>query len=601
MVGDDRLGVVLVHGFNSGPQTWGLLREQIEQDRTLGFARVLPFAFATGAARWNPLRPLQVLPEISTVADSLKEYLQTEGGHFTDLVVITHSMGGLVVQRYLARMLTDGHGRELARIRRVVMLACPNDGSQLLLSLRRVVFGRSGRHPQERDLRPLSDQVIDTRRIIVNSVLHAADVTDRTCPIPFYVYAGESDRVVPVASARSVFPDAAVLPGDHFSILATSTTEHRTFTTVRRHLHETAVLTGKPIGAAAPPAPPSAADRGTRPGPLVPAPEPAVPSVLKAVQRLLRPPAAPIPASSSASAHQRHRPYTLIAELTGHTHAVSGLAFSPDGSVLASAGYDARVRLWNLVTLRPVDPLLDHSGLVGAVAISPDGRLLATRCGGTVQLWDPATHQRLGNPLRGRIAWHVTALAFSPEGGLAIASSKKVRLWDTAARKPVTEPLAGHTGSISSVAFSPDGSLLATASRDRTVRLWDTATGQPAGDPLTGHTRAVNAVAFSPDGSLLATASDDEKVRLWDPATRQPVATPLAHTRSVNAVAFSPDGSLLATACDDSTVRLWDPGTCQPAGEPLTHTDWVKAVAFSPDGSLLATASNDSTVRLWQT
>jgi pimeloyl-ACP methyl ester carboxylesterase len=243
-VGDGQLGVVLVHGFGSGPETWEHVQERIAQDPSLDFVRVLPFAYATGAVRWSPLKVLQVFPAISTIADSLREYLRTEGGPFDDLVIITHSMGGLVVQRYLARMLADGHGQELARIRRVVMLACPNDGSELLLSLRRNVLGRRGRNPQERELRPLNAEVAETRRIIVHQVLGAAAVTDRTCPVPFVVYVGESDGIVTAASARSVFGDAAALPGDHFTILRTTTPGHRTFTTLRRHLHEIAARTG---------------------------------------------------------------------------------------------------------------------------------------------------------------------------------------------------------------------------------------------------------------------------------------------------------------------------------------------------------------------
>lgn len=236
-MGDGRLGVVLIHGFRSKPETWKPLRERIAQDRSLDFVRVLPFGYSTGLKAWRPLR---VLPEIDTVADSLKEYLRTEGEPFENLVLVTHSMGGLVAQRYLARMLDEGHGRELARIRRVVMLACPNDGSELAWSLRREIFGRSGRNPQERELRPLNDQVAKTRRTIVNQVLHASEVTERTCPIPFSVYAGESDGVVSVTSARSFFRDAAALPGNHFGILKATTADHRTFTTLRRLLQETA-------------------------------------------------------------------------------------------------------------------------------------------------------------------------------------------------------------------------------------------------------------------------------------------------------------------------------------------------------------------------
>lgn len=183
----DLLGVVLVHGFKSGPDTWQLVRDRIAEDQSLAFVRTLPFSYATGLKRINPLR---TWPSVNAAADSLWEFLRTEAGGFERVVLVSHSMGGLVVQRHLARMLGDGHGWELARIARVVMLACPNDGSQLLLSTRRGVFGQRG-HPQESALQPLNEQVTETRRVVLRDVVHARQVTDRTCPIPFSVYAGD--------------------------------------------------------------------------------------------------------------------------------------------------------------------------------------------------------------------------------------------------------------------------------------------------------------------------------------------------------------------------------------------------------------------------
>jgi WD40 repeat protein len=173
----------------------------------------------------------------------------------------------------------------------------------------------------------------------------------------------------------------------------------------------------------------------------------------------------------------------------------------------------------------------------------------------------------------------VNSVAFSPDGTLLATTSgdQTVRLWDTATGQPHGQPLTGHTGPVYSVAFSPDGTLLATTGDDRTVRRWDTATGRRRGRLLTGHTDTVWGVAFSPDGTLLATASGDRTIGLRDAATGQPRGNPLTgHTGPVLGVAFSPDGTLLATTSTDRTARLWDTATGQPHGQPLTgHTDWV--------------------------
>ncbi len=212
-----------------------------------------------------------------------------------------------------------------------------------------------------------------------------------------------------------------------------------------------------------------------------------------------------------------------------------------------------------------------------------------------------------------RLAGHngvAHSVAFSPDGKiLAIGSGDDtVRLWDVATRALLGPPLTGHTDGVSAVAFSPDGKILATGSYDDTVRLWDVATNTSIGRPLTVHTNdvdsvaSISAVAFSPDGKILA-ADDDDDVRLWDVATRTPIGRPLTGrnklTSSVSSVAFSPDGKILA-ADDDDTVRLWDVATRTTIGRPLAgHTGWVAAVAFSPNGKILATGSSDHTVRLW--
>ena len=186
--------------------------------------------------------------------------------------------------------------------------------------------------------------------------------------------------------------------------------------------------------------------------------------------------------------------------------------------------------------------------------------------------------------------------------GLRFAPSAEARYSVRNLLTPSSAPLVGHAGPVWGIAFSPDGSTVATASADKTARLWDLASHRQRGQPLTGDVTWVRAVAFSPDGKTLATASDDGETRLWSTATHRQLDPALRGTAffGMRAVAFSPDGKTLATASDDETARLWDLASHRQLGQPLTgHAGPVYAVAYSPDGKTLATASDDGTARLW--
>ena len=192
----------------------------------------------------------------------------------------------------------------------------------------------------------------------------------------------------------------------------------------------------------------------------------------------------------------------------------------------------------------------------------------------------------------------VLSVSFSPDGTILASGSRDntIKLWDMATQTNIAT-LEGHADEVNTVSFSPDGTILASGAYDRTVRLWDVVTKTTIAT-LEGHTNWVNTVSFSPDGKTLA-SGEWQKIQLWDVATERNLATLEGHTNWVYSVSISPDGKTLASGSHDETIKLWDIATGENLATLEGHTSPVNSVSFSPDGTMLASASVDGTVRLW--
>ena len=193
----------------------------------------------------------------------------------------------------------------------------------------------------------------------------------------------------------------------------------------------------------------------------------------------------------------------------------------------------------------------------------------------------------------------VRSVAFSPDGKRIVSGSwdNTLKVWDaTSGQETLT--LKGHTNSVFSVAFSPDGKRIVSGSWDNTLKVWDATSGQET-LTLKGHTNSVFSVAFSPDGKRIVSGSWDQSLKVWDATSGQETLTLKGHTREVESVAFSPNGKRIVSGSFDKTLKVWDATSRQETLTLNGHTGPVSSVAFSPDGKRIVSWSEDKTLKLW--
>lgn len=285
--------------------------------------------------------------------------------------------------------------------------------------------------------------------------------------------------------------------------------------------------------------------------------------------------------------------WELLLTLEGHVNELTSIAYSPDGTRIATASYDQTVRIWDSSTGELLFRLTGHDGFVTAVAYSPDGTKLASTCTDRlIRIWDVDTGELLMS-IPGHRDW-IFSLAFTRDGStlFSTSSDRTIRSWDTTYGRPDLL-LRGHSDQVFSVAISPDEKYIATASQDMTVRLWNVSKEGSYELFTLDYNDQVYDLAYSPDGTRFAATGRDQLVHVWDAASRRELLTLRGHERAVQSVDYSPDGRWIASGGRDETVRIWDPST----GAELKVLDFgvsVNEVAFSGDGQFLVAGGGDT-------
>lgn len=311
--------------------------------------------------------------------------------------------------------------------------------------------------------------------------------------------------------------------------------------------------------------------------------------------------------------------------------AVTGVAFSPDNNSIAASNFGGTVEIWNAETGGSNRRLVHHrgfgdegtgAGVIGAqghaatsVAYSRDGTsIISSGSDYMIRIWGTKN----GNA-RFILRSHKTSVngaAFSPDGKRAVSAGedKTVRVWGEKSGikslisatehgshrliASATLVLEGHRDVVYDVSFSPDGTLVASASHDKTLRIWYLEEDlRPL--KLEGHTGPVTSLSFSPDGTQIASGSHDSTVRVWNTKNGKEKLVLKGHSNRVLSVCFSPDGSRIASSSLDGTVKVWDVGDAKESLTLTGHQGAVTDVSFSEDGRRLASGGEDGTVRVW--
>lgn len=288
-----------------------------------------------------------------------------------------------------------------------------------------------------------------------------------------------------------------------------------------------------------------------------------------------------------------------LAELSGHVGPVTGVAYSTDGSSLATVGADARLKIWNASSGTLTRTIELDNGPATALAVFGNNALTGHATGDIV-LWDWQRAEKIAAFKRNDA--QIWSVSFAGRAGRIVAASHdwKITLWDTATPSGPVQVIDAHDSAAQAVAYvtTEKGPRLASGGADKTVKLWNLDTLDRI-RTYRGHRDFITALNFSPNGKLLASASLDGNIRVWSTTSGRLLRRLYGHRGRVGSLSFAPDGKTLASSGADGQLRIWDVERSRTLRTITGHAGAVNAVSFAPDGERLASAGEDGVVRIW--